>query len=132
MLGTDIDQISHFSIPQLLSPASTKLLYRITAIRYMGQLPFSNHLVTPNLFQRLPPLLNMKLRISLKFVGVLAAMSYVICITGSWMLANLNGHTYFQAGEPVAIIKYVEWILAGISIYTLWGYALQEATATKG
>lgn len=51
--------------------------------------------------------------------GLMAVMSYLIVILATWMYANYTGHIYFMAGEPNIIIKYVEWVLAGVGMYAL-------------
>jgi len=55
----------------------------------------------------------------LNIVGLITAISYMIVILFTWIYANHQGYVYFSAGEPILIIKYIEWTLATISIYTL-------------
>ncbi len=62
----------------------------------------------------------------IKIIGLMAAISYLIFILLTWIIANYLGHTYFTAGEPHLIIKYIEWIVRANSIIVLCGY-LKEA-----
>jgi len=55
-----------------------------------------------------------------KILGIISVISYMICILFTWMLANYLGYTYFTAGEPILIIKYIEWVCGGIGMWSLF------------
>lgn len=56
---------------------------------------------------------------NIKLVGLITILAYIIVILFTWIIANINGYTYFSAGEPVWWIKYPEWILVANGIYWL-------------
>lgn len=62
----------------------------------------------------------------LKIIGLISALGYMIPIILVWIFANIRGHTYFSAGEPILIIKYFEWILGTIGIFIIISYLKQE------
>ncbi|MBU0847482.1 hypothetical protein KKH23_09890 [Patescibacteria group bacterium] len=49
----------------------------------------------------------------------MTALSYMIAILFTWMLASHQGYVYFQVGEPNVIIMYLEWALGIVGIVTL-------------
>ena len=49
--------------------------------------------------------------ITIRILGLMSLISYLIVVLYTWMFSNLNGYTYFSAGEPNLFIKYTEWIL---------------------
>ena len=51
----------------------------------------------------------------IRILGLMTALSYMLCILYTWILAELNGFVYFSAGEPEPMIRYAEWILGVIS-----------------
>lgn len=54
-----------------------------------------------------------------KLIGIITAIGYMVIILEQWILANHQGYTYFQAGEPNMIIMYTEWVLGIIAVITL-------------
>jgi len=64
--------------------------------------------------------MNQKLYLKcIRVVGLMAVFSYTLVILISWGYANYSGYMYFSAGEPVLSIKYFEWILGIIGIFTI-------------
>jgi len=68
----------------------------------------------------------LKMKQPIKLLGLTFAISYILVVTGTWMYANHQGYVYFYAGDPIAIIKYIEWLLAFGSIMVLAGYIRTE------
>lgn len=56
----------------------------------------------------------------------MAVLAYMIVILSTWIIANLQGYTYFYAGEPTVSIKYIEWILGIIGILVIPHYISRE------
>jgi len=54
-----------------------------------------------------------------KKLSLMVAISYLICVLYTWMLAGLNGYTYFSAGEPNVWIRNVEWVFGIFAIIYL-------------
>lgn len=52
----------------------------------------------------------------LRLAGITTVIGYMVIILYTWMLASHQGYTYFMAGEPVAVIRYAEWILGIIGV----------------
>ncbi len=65
----------------------------------------------------------------IKITGLIAAISYLIVILCTWIAANYLGSTYFTAGEPHLIIKYIEWAIGANSIIVLCVYLKNELSA---
>jgi hypothetical protein len=53
---------------------------------------------------------------TVRILGLMSVISYMIVILFTWIYANLTGYVYFSAGEPVLLIKYPEWALGLIGI----------------
>ncbi len=53
---------------------------------------------------------------SIRILGLMAMISYMIVILFVWMHANYGGYVYFIAGEPDPLIKYTEWLLGFMGI----------------
>ena len=53
---------------------------------------------------------------SIRILGLMAIISYMIVILFVWMYANYGGYVYFLAGEPDPLIKYTEWLLGFMGI----------------
>ena len=54
-----------------------------------------------------------------KKISLMVAISYLICILYTWISAELNGYTYFSAGEPNVWIRNVEWLVGIFAIIYL-------------
>jgi len=54
-----------------------------------------------------------------KKISLIVAISYLICILYTWISAELNGYTYFSAGEPNVWIRNVEWLVGIFAIIYL-------------
>jgi len=63
---------------------------------------------------------------SIKIIGLMAMISYMIVILFTWIYANMEGHVYFSAGEPVLSIKYPEWVLGFLGIFVAADYLRKE------
>jgi hypothetical protein len=57
-----------------------------------------------------------KLFRTVRILGLMSVISYMIVILFTWIYANLTGYVYFSAGEPELLIKYPEWVLGLIGI----------------
>lgn len=58
--------------------------------------------------------------------GLISLISYTIAIMYVWIYANINGYTYFSAGEPLLHVKYVEWLLGVTGIVVALYYVKKE------
>jgi hypothetical protein len=67
-----------------------------------------------------------KLVKTLRILGLIALISYMIVILFTWIYANMEGYVYFSAGEPVLSIKYPEWILGFLGIFVATDYLHKE------
>ncbi len=47
----------------------------------------------------------------LRILGIIVLVSYTTVIMATWIAADAQGYTYFSAGEPNGVIRYVEWLL---------------------
>ncbi len=63
---------------------------------------------------------------SLRILGLMAVLSYMIVILLTWIYANHRGHVYFSAGEPLSIIKYPEWIVGFLGIVVVIDFLKNE------
>lgn len=54
----------------------------------------------------------------IRVLGLLTALAYLIVILFIWVSANMAGYIYFTAGEPDLRVKYAEWLLGVVGIYT--------------
>jgi len=54
-----------------------------------------------------------------KKISLIVAISYLICILYTWISAEINGYTYFSAGEPNVWIRNVEWLVGIFAIIYL-------------
>ncbi len=61
-----------------------------------------------------------------RILGLMGIISYMIVILFTWISANASGYVYFSAGEPVLSIKYPEWVLGFIGIFTAAYYLSRE------
>ena len=55
----------------------------------------------------------------LRILGLMAVLSYMIIILFIWIYANHQGYVYFSAGEPMSLIKYLEWIMGFLGIIVI-------------
>jgi len=62
----------------------------------------------------------------IRIVGLMALISYMVVILFTWIYANLGGYVYFQAGEPMRVIKYFEWALGITGIFVAFEGLLKE------
>ncbi len=62
----------------------------------------------------------------IRIIGLMAMISYMIVILFTWIFANLQGYMYFSAGEPVLLIKYLEWGLGFVGIIVAADYLNRE------
>lgn len=56
----------------------------------------------------------------------MGVLSYMLVILSTWVYWDLQGFTYFSAGEPILHIKYFEWILGIIGILVIPYYIRAE------
>jgi len=63
---------------------------------------------------------------NIRILGLMALISYMIVILFTWVFANIDGHVYFSAGEPVLSIKYLEWVLGLLGIFVAVSYLQKE------
>jgi len=54
-----------------------------------------------------------------RILGLMSVLSYILVILSVWIYSDYQGYTYFKAGEPIWWIKYPEWILGALGIYTI-------------
>ncbi len=54
----------------------------------------------------------------LRLIGSITIIAYITCILLIWVYANVKGYVYFQGGEPLWFIKYPEWFLGAIGLWT--------------
>ncbi len=54
----------------------------------------------------------------LRITGYISLIGWVSMIMFVWILANIRGYTYFQGGEPLWWIKYPEWTLGLLGVWT--------------
>lgn len=69
----------------------------------------------------------------LEIGGLIIGIAYMSSILYTWIIADMQGYTYFMVGEPVAAIKYIEWLLGALSIMGMIGMMkriLDEAART--
>lgn len=66
------------------------------------------------------------MKTKIKIFGLMAIISFMIVVLSTWIYANLNGNVYFLAGEPILIIKYIEWGMGIVGIYVAIGYLIDE------
>ena len=66
-----------------------------------------------------------------RLVGIMTVLSYMIVILSTWIIAKYQGFTYFQAGEPIHIIMYIEWTLGIIGVLTLVDIYREELSSIK-
>lgn len=52
-----------------------------------------------------------------RVLGLMTMISYMAIILFVWIYANFQGYLYFSAGEPILLIKYLEWVLGFIGIF---------------
>ncbi len=62
----------------------------------------------------------------LQLIGILVAFSYILVMLSAWILSTLFGYGYFAAGEQNDIIKYIEWILGVLAIWSLVRLIIQN------
>ncbi len=62
----------------------------------------------------------------MKIMGLAGLISYTIVILFTWISANLQGYVYFFTGEPILVIKYLEWIIGIIGIFVAFDYLFKE------
>jgi len=62
----------------------------------------------------------------LNLIGLMAAISIIVVLLATWIWTESLGYTHFRAGEPVASIRYTEWLLGGFSLVVLSGYFKRE------
>lgn len=67
-----------------------------------------------------------------RILGLMALISYMIVILFTWIFANLQGYIYFSAGEPILLIKYLEWILGFVGIIVALDYLKTELNNYNG
>lgn len=63
---------------------------------------------------------------NIRILGLMALISYMIVILFTWAFANIEGYVYFSAGEPVLLIKYLEWVLGLLGIFVAVNYLKKE------
>lgn len=52
-------------------------------------------------------------------VGLMTALSYMICTLYTWIYAVMQGYVYFSAGEPNIHIRNLEWVGGIYTIFIL-------------
>ncbi len=57
-----------------------------------------------------------RLKCHITLLGLMFALSFMVVIIGTWISAEIQGFTYFSAGEPNTIIRIFEWIGGFIAI----------------
>lgn len=65
-----------------------------------------------------------------KLFGLWFALSFLITTLGTWIFSEINGNTYFRAGEPNIWIRNVEWAAAILAIIIV-AYELKNHIDTK-
>lgn len=68
---------------------------------------------------------------SLRILGLMAVLSYMIVILLTWIYANHQGYVYFSAGEQLSIIKYPEWIVGFLGIVVVIDFLKNELKGTN-
>lgn len=61
-----------------------------------------------------------------RVLGLMVVISYMTVILFIWIYANFMGYVYFSAGEPLLMIKYIEWVLGFIGIFVVVDYLRRE------
>lgn len=56
---------------------------------------------------------------TLRILGLVSALAYILIFLLMWIAANVGGYTYFSGGEPNPYIKYPEWFFGIIGVITL-------------
>lgn len=110
--GGPYESIQYNNIPDIVpaenSDQSTILMYSVN-----GKVKAINNPISKNLNK-------------MRILGLIALISYMVVILFTWIYANLNGNVYFLAGEPILLIKYLEWGIGFIGIYVAVEYLLKE------
>ena len=63
---------------------------------------------------------------TVRILGLMALISYIVVILFTWIYANEEGFIYFTAGETSLKIKYSEWILGFLGFFVAIYYLLME------
>lgn len=65
----------------------------------------------------------------IKIVGLAASMAFMVSILYIWILVEVEGYTYFSAGEPHDIIRNAEWFLGMLGLSMLVVVTKEEIDA---
>jgi hypothetical protein len=114
-----------------IMPAVSKVTMAVTptnSTQFTISVNNTRHNYTNRNFNNIDSLKIMKM---IRILGLMAIISYTTVIIFIWIYANLQGYVYFSAGEPISMIKYLEWALGSIGVFVAIDCLHEELNAEK-